>query len=203
MDGLTSGVVRLAPIYRHIAGSDDCDDTLWNLRGESGRLFSRLCQNAASAVTAESGFYLWGWYERNKSWKNIYVGKSGRTPGYSLQKRIREELNDERRFLERVHFNKAELLSWYEQDGRPNPRELEKAGCTHIMWVAISTLDAGQLLGIEADLIEAMNPAANRSRPKAPLDSPISEVIIKEFRALIKGCRFERPFVSGPALLKV
>ena len=45
---------------------------------------------------------------------------------------------------------------------------MQKAGSTHIVWVAFTGLDNNIVKEVESDLIEALNPIANTMRPAPP-----------------------------------
>ena len=65
-------------------------------RTELGKQSSDRCKRITAGVPEAPGFYLWGTYNRNGLWKNIYLGMAGYGDHKSLRKRIREELMDER-----------------------------------------------------------------------------------------------------------
>src|SRR5437588_6573966 len=86
----------------------------------------------------------------------------------TLRKRILEELKDERAFVWRYIYDEAEVLAIRDRihDGRYTwKRPLLKAGATEIIWVPAPKLSDSEILMVEADLIEALSPSANLTRP--------------------------------------
>ena len=86
----------------------------------------------------------------------------------NLRKRILEELKDEHAFVWRYIYDETEVLAICDRihDGRYTwKRPLLKAGTTEIIWVPAPKLSDPEILMVEADLIEALNPSANLSRP--------------------------------------
>src|SRR6266567_9351063 len=65
-------------------------------------------------------------------------------------------------------YDETEVLAICDRihDGRYTwKRPLLKAGTTEIIWVPAPKLSDPEILMVEADLIEALNPSANLSRP--------------------------------------
>jgi len=122
------------------------------------------------------GLYLWGFYNRNGFWTNIYIGKAGLKKTASLQNRIYKELTAERACIWREVLNTEQLEKICKEiHPRMWPKNLpkwrnacEKAGSTHIAWVALPKHKEASIEPIENDLIEAMNPTGNRKRTQPP-----------------------------------
>jgi hypothetical protein len=172
-----SGIVSLQPIYE-LLQSHPKPQLLLKLAGPNapGKVFTQKCAELVSAVPGTQGFYLWGFYERNGLWRNVYLGKAGLGPGASLKKRILEELKDERCFAMRPFLAEKAIM----QEGRRIhlgmwatynkhwERALRKQNTTYIAWVSTPALSNEDILRIEADLIESLNPTANLNRPSPP-----------------------------------
>jgi hypothetical protein len=167
------------------------------LRRQYGSVAAKICES----IAPRQGFYLWGRYENNGLWQNIYLGKAGFGKTAHLQARILEELRDERSCLWRAFVEEEMLLKagvknhpkmWHKYQPQMT-RALRKAGTTHIIWVADPNLKNSAVTNIESDLIETLNPLANIFHPIPPqtLQSHTKE-IIAEFRSLIHGHRSER-----------
>jgi hypothetical protein len=142
-------------------------------RTELGNQYSKFCEDVTERVDEAQGFYLWGTYNDKRLWENIYLGMAGYGNHKSLRKRIREELMDERCCVWRLVYTRDELdairVKIYEGRYRTEwERGMRKAGSTHIVWVSAPGIVPGHVKDVEADLIEALNPRANRRRLPPP-----------------------------------
>jgi hypothetical protein len=196
---LPSGVVPLLDLYEHVKG----DKAGEGLRGASkaGRAYNVVAQRLAQDIATWQGFYLWGAYDDKCRWVNIYLGKAGYGKIANLRARVLEELKDERSFAWRTVLTEDELLKigeqyypamWEKQYRTDRFRHFRKAGTTHIVWVATPDLDNQNVGGVESDLIETLNPAANISRP-----TPQAQ--IKESTWVVLGALRHQIHVSRPS----
>jgi len=159
-----------------------------------GSEYSDLCRHLTSSVPKQQGLYLWGFYNKNGFWTNIYIGKAGLRRTASLNNRIFKELTAERACIWREVLTQDELHSigarihpkmWTKNVHHWN-RACEKAGTTHIAWLALPDTQSENIALIENDLIESMNPVGNRRRVQPPdhLREDTKEVF-GEFREMI------------------
>lgn len=154
-----------------------------------------------TGVAPFHGFYLWGRYEANGLWRNIYLGKAGFGKTAHLRARILEELKDERACIW-AEFVSEKTLRVASRRNHPKMcpvydkhmvRALRKTGTTHIAWVADPELSNSAVENIESDLIETLNPAANVSHPVPPVSlQQHTKQIIAEFRSLVHRYRSDR-----------
>jgi hypothetical protein len=159
-----SWTAGLVPISRLIV-SDPSGD-----HAPIGEAYGRICDQLTDPeVPKKAGFYLWGFYDKRKFWVNIYLGKAGNDAKGKfahLRWRIREELMDERAFAWRAFTKEKESTVQldYPRYRREVLRAINKAGSTHIFWVAVPSSNPANIKSIESDLIETLNPTGNRER---------------------------------------
>ncbi|WP_415906760.1 hypothetical protein ACMXYX_07740 [Neptuniibacter sp. QD72_48] len=194
---MESGHITLDSLYQHV-NHDPCFQSI-DGQGKTGREYAALATKLTSNIPIQQGFYIWGNYEENSLWRTIYLGKASSGKTSSLKARILEELKDERIFMwadSQPNLNNAELmrlaLNQYPRKGLDKhfSRALRKKGTTHIIWVSTPDILKDEILNIEADLIETMNPFANSMRPSPSsglLDITIE--VIKRFKSEIHGLR--------------
>jgi hypothetical protein len=130
-------------------------------------------------------------------WRSIYLGKAGyKKDKKNLRKRILEELKDERAFVWRYIYDEAEVLAICHRihSGRYTwKRPLLKPGATDIIWVPAPKLSDSEILMVEADLIEALRPSANLSRPTpVRLVQSHATIIFARLREIIHNNRPEK-----------
>ena len=176
---MNNGTIKLDNLYKHAASDPDAE----SIKGNSkiGRAYGKKAVELTSSIEASHGFYIWGKYEKNKLWRTIYLGKAGYGKTTSLKARITEELKDERAFLwHGLHskLNETELLKvaenhypnmWHKYESHFK-RAIRKNGATHIIWAVTPKLTNSEVVKIEADLIETLNPIANVQRPSPTSD---------------------------------
>jgi hypothetical protein len=117
-----------------------------------------------------------------------------------LHARICEELKDERVFLWGIVLSKNQILEKVKQryshgkyDEGCESMLKGRAGTTHIIWVAVPELTDNQIVDVEKDLIETLNPKDNKMRPVPPPDlQDWTSKIVAEFRKHIHRNRNER-----------
>jgi hypothetical protein len=194
---LLSDIVSLRPLYEFIK-SDPDHKGLKSGSPEHWRYGSKAAEICAG-IAPQQGFYLWGRYEGNGLWQNIYLGKAGFGMTTHLRARILEELKDERACIWRAYVSEETLI----EAGKKNhgamwqayqfqmARALKKTGSTYIAWVADpDNLESAAVNNIESDLIETLNPYANLSHPVPTKTSQEhTKRIIAEFRSVIHAHR--------------
>lgn len=189
---MNTGRISLEALYTH--ASNDLNGE--SIRGDSslGREYGRLASSVVLPIPETHGFYLWGKYEKNKLWRTIYLGKAGYGKTTSLRARIKEELKDEKAFLWHgapVGHSEQELMAiaencypsmWHKYQTH-FIRAIRKSGTTHILWVGTQDINNEEVIKIEADLIETLNPVANVQRPSPVSDlQDITVEIIRQFK---------------------
>jgi len=186
---MESDIISLKSLYEY--AKKDTSGISLHGKSKDGKAYKEQAKALVGSVKEEPGFYLWGYFEKNGRWVNIYIGKAGDGPKTSLRARLLEELGDERMFLWANYIDENELLakckSYYPQKWlayEPQwKRAIQKSGSTHIVWVATPSLKDSSIRQIEADIIETMNPVANNQRPRP--ESEFQEdtfQIIKNFK---------------------
>lgn len=189
--------VLLERLY-HFAAEDSAACALEG-KSKVGKSYGRIAKDLVGQVPREQGFYLWGCYEKTGLWSNIYLGKANRGDASNLYMRILEELKDEKHFLWSKWLAPDVILETHLRYFPNDPggvgtrhvqRSLKKARATHVIAVATPHLDAADILKVERDLIETMNPSANINRPK-PLSGLLGETvsIISQFKEQIHAHR--------------
>jgi hypothetical protein len=167
-------IISLKPIYTYIVKIAKKTDLHAALSDK--REYAEICKNLAQQIDPCQGFYLWGKYNKKRLWTNIYLGKAGYGKTAYLRSRILEELIDERMCFWRKCYSEDELMDagqrlhhdMWSKYAKGAKRAFLKAGSTHIVWVPTEHLNNKDILRVEADLIEAMNPVANIVRPAPP-----------------------------------
>lgn len=181
---MKSGIIKLAPLYK-ITKKDKQGLSLKGRNPEGillGEEIVKLCKD----IEDSRGFYIWGNYQKsNCLWRTIYLGKAMKGITASLKARITEELKDERFFLWSENGYTFEKIynivqKYYKKDYEKEwRRAYKKKGTTHIIWVGTPSIANPNLLTVEADLIETLNPIANvqRPRPKSELLDQTVDII--------------------------
>jgi hypothetical protein len=155
------------------------------------REYSELCGNIIKKVPIERGVYLWVCYEKNRLWKNIYLGLAGYGKTTSLRARISEELRDEKSFAWAGVLGEEEIRAIPDNGRKHRERAMLKQGATHIFWVTTPDLPIQAVHDLESDLIEALNPMANIKRPAPP--HTVNNRTSRVFHRLRKLIHEERP----------
>jgi hypothetical protein len=189
---MKSGFLTLRPLYDFI--SQHPKELGPRVEGLEFAAYRRAAKDLCLSVPEEQGFYLWGRFEANGLWRNIYLGKAGFGRTSHVRARIAKELDSERACLW-VHAipNEAiravcptRYLTHYD-------RAIRKAGSTHIIWVSDPTFPNDLVLQVESDLIETMAPRANLSRPVPPAGpQKHTPEVVAHFRKQIHEARNER-----------
>ena len=160
------GMISLRLLYDFVhENMNNRQEAMTLFRSKLGSKYSKLCQQVTEAIAPTSGFYVWGYYDRRLYWHSTYLGKAGfRRNGTNLRKRILEELKDERGFVWRAVYDEATIQKMADEihNGKYKwVRPFLKAGTTRIMWFPVPELPNSDILQVESDLIEALNPRAN------------------------------------------
>lgn len=159
---------------------------------EKGYDYPAECKRILSEaeVPKKRGFYLWGFYNHEDFWINVYVGISAKGKTSDLKARVLEELKDERAFIWRESYTTTEVIGFDPKYETVVKRALRKAGSTHVFWVAETQLAKRTFEAVEYDLIEAMNPTGNRMRrTPSGIVQPEAGKILNTFREMIHGER--------------
>lgn len=167
------GMISLESLYNFVREKSH-SDLLFVLTEK--KEYAALCKDLVRPIERCQGFYLWGRYNKRGMWTNIYLGKAGLGKTANLRNRIFKELIGERLCFWRGAYSEEKLnetgqllhREMWKKYSKNADRAFLKASCTHIAWVSIQHLDNSDVIRVEADLIEAMNPRANLMRPKPP-----------------------------------
>ena len=196
---MESGMVSLRPLYEFL--KTDHGESSYDGRSPGGRRYAALASSICQSIAAAQGCYLWGRYERNGLWQNIYLGKAGFGKTAHLRARIVEELKDERACVWCAFVPEKVLMAagakiypkmWHRYSVHMK-RSLKKAGASHIAWVSDAELRNPDVQNIESDLIETLSPWANVSRPVPPVSlQEHTKLVIAQIRRLIHAHRSER-----------
>lgn len=203
---LKSGVIELKKLY-DFALNDSNNEAIEG-RSKLGREFGKCVKYLTESISENGGFYIWGSYTNKGLWNNIYIGKAGFNKTTGLKARIKEELKDERQFFWKIKLSEIEIKEkcskLYPQMAHKYTvewdRHFRKFNSTHIIWVAINESSKEEfekdILTIESDLIETMNPIANRNRPKPYGELQMTTIdIIKEIKHHIHENRLDKSFI--------
>jgi len=175
---MLSGLLNLKELYRFVRKHNSQADQAMQINGSSalGDQYSAICEKIVASVPIAHGLYLWGFYNRNGFWTNIYIGKASLQKTASLRNRLHKELTSERASIWREVLSIEELEKtckvihprmWPKYTHHWH-RAFEKSGTTHVAWISLPEADEAKLEPIENDLIEAMNPIGNRKRTQPP-----------------------------------
>jgi hypothetical protein len=172
------GIVNLKPLYGFVRKNrGNIDAMLVNRATRLGNEYRAICERVIKDVQREAGIYLWGFYNKWGFWTNIYVGMAEKKITASLFSRLYKELTAERACVWREVYRPEELRRICRKihprrlrsmNLRAWDRSLEKAGTTHIVWMALPDKLSSDIKAIEKDIIEAMNPTGNRRRSMPP-----------------------------------
>ncbi len=164
---MKAGIVSLDKLYQWVGENHllyTFEDT-----DEARRPYYKVCREVTQRVPEERGFYLYGRYDSAGRWRNMYLGKAGFAKTACLRERIEKELRVEKPFVWRIRMTADEII---EGGAKKSPefnnnrlRALKKAGSTHVIWVAAPDITNDDVMKVEADLIESLNPTANHMRP--------------------------------------
>jgi len=190
---MQSGVIHLKEILSFVENHKAQDDAFridgsTDLGDEYIAKRNDVLSTSVPRIPDKFGFYLWGFYDHKKFWVNVYLGKSGNeVEGKTahLRYRIREELGDERAFAWRAFCPKDKVISLDPNYPAEVKRAINKAGSTHIFWVAPPNIESQNIEPIENALIETMNPTGNRRRCLPLGDLQQTGEVLESFRGMI------------------
>lgn len=173
---MAEGTICLNELYDFVFKNPRDDAALQiNKTTQLGREYCKICKTLTAPAPSAQGFYLWGGYNDKRFWTNRYLGKAGLGKSANLRSRLCEELKDERAFIWRAVYTDDDLSKIRERMHGPRyvadwKRAAKKALTTHIVWVSMDDKPNADILRIEEDLIEALNPIANVLRKTPPPD---------------------------------
>jgi hypothetical protein len=185
--------ISLERLYDFVTDHKDDEQPL-RLPKRNG--YGRLCSELTEPIDRAQGFYLWGYYDVKRYWHSLYLGKVGFGKASNLRARILEELKDERWFVWLSVFTKDQVFDHSnrlfpgESHRKACERALRKEKATHIVWVPAERVLRENVLRVEADLIEAINPWANLMRPTPP--NTVQEEATKIFQSFRRTIHFAR-----------
>jgi hypothetical protein len=114
---LNSGIVSLHPLCEHLKSNPDPKSL--ERRSPVRRLYTSLAAGICENIQPVQGFYLWGRYESNRLWRNIYLGKAAFGKTAQPWARILEELKDENACIWHAVFSEEELRKAGERNYPP------------------------------------------------------------------------------------
>lgn len=185
---MASGIIDLSKLYELVKSRPyDILDT----NSEAGKAFKKVKREITASVPEKPGFYLWGHFNKDRFWTNIYLGKAGAGKITSLKYRIMDELGEERAFLiEGEMSDKLDAVGrqifpakWDPSYKKVYQRAVRKHKTNYIVWTEFSSTDLQNIEEIENDLIETINPESNIKRATPPTHLRDETIrILKEFR---------------------
>ena len=187
-----SGVIRLGALYDYAHENSECYLPPRSPDAKSRlRVYANHCRALTNQIPEKRGVYLWGRYDKKGLWMNIYLGFAGEGKTACLRARINEELRDEKSCVWADVIDERKIKAIGGKGHKARLRALRKAGATHIVWVATPGLENKDVHDVESDLIEALNPTANLSRPSPPYHLQMNSG--KIFRMLRRIIHHNRP----------
>jgi hypothetical protein len=135
---MNTGIISLHLLYEFL--ESNLHEVGFKVKSPTGRRYSAVAARVCETVAKAQGFYLWGRYNQNGLWRNIYLGKAGFGKTAHLRARLLEELKDESACLWRAFVSVAMLEEAGERNSSPRmwplyrthmSRALRKAGATH------------------------------------------------------------------------
>ncbi|NIM18747.1 MAG: hypothetical protein GTO51_00620 [Candidatus Latescibacteria bacterium] len=195
---LKSDSICLKKLY-DFAWNDDRTGEALLQNSPTGRQYGKLARSVAEPVSLYQGIYMWGRYDEQRRWINLYIGRSGKGKSH-LQGRIVQELIDDRNIFWEPIFTKRQLQEHCRRNypGREDyvknwDRALNRSRATHIVWVETGTALPKDIADIESELIEILNPRGNTQLPKPPKEAhDLTIEVIECFRKEINRRRFEK-----------
>jgi hypothetical protein len=196
---MKTGLVDLKPIYEVVkAHSRFYDSRIRPSRNPDA--FRLAVKTALEQVPEVQGIYLWGTYGRSRYWRSIYLGLAGFGKTACLHDRLLKELMAGKCFLWRVCRSMEHIRDARDNGQKGRMRALRMEGATHIIWVTTPWLGNDQLHDVESDLVEALNPTANKARP-AP-KSHVQKDATRIYNALRKVIHAHRDSACPVSLKK-
>jgi len=192
---MDSGISSLRPLFDYAENDFNCEALDGD--GEKGLEFGRMVSDVVQEIPDSPGFFLWGRFESNKAWRNIFLGHSG-----NLKANIREQISDNRASIYSFFQNEKPLIKKCVEyfNGRYWHQWLDAIerlrSATYIAW-CVST--HAQDTSIRALLIEIMNPITNINRPlpSSGFDKSPAIEVIQNFNRVITTERLSGCFFLG------
>lgn len=186
---MTSGIIDLTKLYELNKASGQFE--ILDTKSEAGKRFKKIKAGITTDISEKPGFYLWGNFNRDRFWTNIYLGKAGTGKITSLKYRITDELGEERAFIIQGKMTddldgfcrKIFPKKWDESYKKVYDRAVRKHKANYIVWAEFDTNGNENIEEVENDLIETINPEANRKRATPPTNLREETIrILREFR---------------------
>lgn len=163
---MNTNIISLKPLYDFV---NDKDEEGRGLRTDTsqGKEYMDIARELIqkSDIPEVNGIYLFGKYDGSKIWKNIYLGESEAGKRQSLKIRIEDHLRRSKMIFWRTVMTKEQVLKELQtfRNGKYENNhkiDIRKTGSTHIVWAALPDTEV-DIMEVERDLIEIMNPPAN------------------------------------------
>lgn len=192
-----SQVISLKELYKFAK----TDHSLIGMNGSSGtgKAYARMVKDLTKNISDEAGFYIWGNFNKRNYWISIYIGQTGINKTAGLRGRILKELNSERALIWQYYHDTAlmeqKCKEFYSNKYATYIKQWERAyrrsGTTYVITIPTQLTDNRQIENVESDLIETMNPSANRKRPKPNTEEFLDESIrvLRSFKEEINKIR--------------
>lgn len=177
---MENDIIFLEPIYKLICEQYEKEfpkqnpwDNKLNIWKAYRSCYTKICER----IPKSPGFYFWGKYDhKTKYWSSIYVGMAGTNKSASLFNRISKEMTAESAFafgqIMDIHkindYTKEAYRDKYEEYAINNERAIRKKGTTHIIWCDTHLKDDSEIVDVEKDLIEILDPTANAKKQAPP-----------------------------------
>jgi hypothetical protein len=165
---MNSGVIPFSRLFDYIKKHRDVPRKTESEFEEFKKLYLSLVKDVGDVP----GWYAWVRMGEGHP-KVIYIGQSQVRKTASLRARLKEEFLDEFIALWATIWDPEEVIEVLNKkyDGKYASnirRSARKAGSTHIVWFGREGLSDAELDGVEHDLIQKMNPPANRQHRQKP-----------------------------------
>lgn len=130
------------------------------------------------------GWYLWGKFNEIGWWETIYLGKAGYKKTSSLQRRLKDELLEERPAFWSDIFGReiaTKLMNklYNNKYSTQIQRSLRKCHTHYIIWISCSEISEKDIHKEERALIHYFRPANNAQREKFSVRSELTEQIYR------------------------
>jgi len=163
---LSSGMLSLRDIYRYLWSERPLESKDITGTAPISRRCGEIAADLSGDIEPAQGFHLWGRYEQNEHWQNLYVGMGGHCQR-TLRGEVKERLKDDRIAFWASLADPLKLLQQPQMQKyrKESKRALLRKSTTHIVWISSPDIPKDDMKTIKADLIECFNPDANIQRP--------------------------------------